>query len=182
MIKDIQVFQYSISEVNDFLGRASLRATESVFLRHLDLYEHAKKKILQRNSTQPAVSQRFYFHWNTDYLAFWGRGARDSGAVSPLQKCRHHVSLCSLPASLRSSESMAQRYPKMSPLNPMSTGKLYTIDHIGFVRNLVPTALLEDSHPFCVLWQSCQWLWNLLGCNDENIHRSGWESVSDTTI
>ncbi len=43
----------------------------------------------------------------------------------------------------------------MSPkLKPMSTGKIYTIDHIGFVRSLIPTTPLEDSHPFCALWQS----------------------------
>ena len=45
----------------------------------------------------------------------------------------------------------------MSPkLRPMSTGKLYTIDYIGFTHDIVPTTPLEDSHPFCALWQHQQ--------------------------
>src|SRR5260221_9864477 len=42
----------------------------------------------------------------------------------------------------------------VSQVKTISTGKLYTIDNIGFVRNLVPTISLEVNHPFCALWQS----------------------------
>ena len=43
----------------------------------------------------------------------------------------------------------------MSPkLRPMSSGKLYTIDYIGFAHDIIPTTPLEDNHPFCALWQS----------------------------
>jgi len=59
----------------------------------------------------------------------------------------------------------------MSPLKPTSSGRLYTIDHIPFTRNVVPTTPLDVSHPFCTLWQSflasltntgCDSFWNAM--------------------
>ncbi len=53
----------------------------------------------------------------------------------------------------------------MSLLSPTSSGKLYTINYVDFVKNAVPTTPLDDGHPFRTLWQS--FLANLTnGCDD----------------